>query len=170
MSVEILMVEDDPADVELTREAFKDSKIHLQFNVVDDGAKAMDYLRRKEGYASAARPDLILLDLNLPKLDGREVLAEIKKDPELKVIPVVILTTSSADADVFKSYGLGANCYITKPIGLVQFLQVVRSIEEFWLTMVRLPPGHYFQQTPHVRPTPGTPTYRPQQPPPPGAP
>lgn len=144
MSVEILMVEDDPADVELTREAFKDSKIHLQFNVVEDGVKAMEYLRRQGAYSAAVRPDLILLDLNLPRMDGREVLSEIKKDDSLRLIPVVVLTTSSADADIFKSYGLGANCFVTKPIGLEQFLTVVRSIEEFWLTIVRLPPGHHF--------------------------
>lgn len=161
MSVEILMIEDDPADVELTREAFKDSKILLQFNVVDDGVKALEYLTRKGPYAKAVRPDLILLDLNLPRMDGREVLSEIKKDASLKLIPVVVLTTSSADADIFKSYGLGANCYVTKPIGLEQFLQVVRSIEEFWLTIVRLPPGHHF---PHPQDFPNEP-HRPIPPP-----
>jgi two-component system, chemotaxis family, response regulator Rcp1 len=138
--VEILLVEDNPGDVRLTREALKEGKVRNRLNVVMDGDAALAYLRREGDYASATRPDLILLDLNLPKKDGREVLAEIKKDPSLRRIPVVILTTSSAEKDVLQTYDLQANCYITKPVQLGEFLSVVKSIDDFWLALVRLPP------------------------------
>jgi chemotaxis family two-component system response regulator Rcp1 len=137
--IEVLLVEDSPGDVRLTREAFKDAKVHINLHVASDGARAMAFLKREGEYASAPRPDLILLDLNLPKKDGREVLAEIKEDPTLKTIPVVVLTTSSSEADVLRSYQLHANCYITKPVGLEGFLTVVKSIDSFWLSVVRLP-------------------------------
>ena len=139
-SVNILLVEDNPGDADLAREALLDSKLNNSLDVVDDGEKAMAYLRREGVYGEAPRPDLILLDLNLPKKDGREVLAEIKSDDDLRRIPVVILTTSRAEEDVLKTYDLHANCYITKPIDLNQFLHVVRSIEDFWLSIVVLPP------------------------------
>jgi len=138
--INILLVEDNPGDADLAREALEDSKLNNALHVVDDGEKAMAFLRRTGPYAEAPQPDLILLDLNLPKKDGREVLAEIKADDDLKRIPVVILTTSQAEEDVVKSYNLHANCYITKPIDLNQFLHVVRSIEDFWLSIVILPP------------------------------
>ena len=137
--IEVLLVEDSPGDVRLTREAFKDAKVHINLHVASDGAKAMAFLKREGEYAKAPRPDLILLDLNLPKKDGREVLGEIKQDSSLKTIPVVILTTSSSEADILRSYQLHANCYITKPVGLEGFLTVVRSIDSFWLSVVRLP-------------------------------
>ena len=137
--IEILLVEDSPADVRLTKEALKEEKIHNNLSVVNDGVEAMAFLRRQGEYSNAARPDLILLDLNLPKKDGREVLKEIKSDKELKAIPVVVLTISKAEEDVIKSYDLHANCYITKPIDLNQFAKVVKSIQEFWLTIVKLP-------------------------------
>ncbi len=133
--IEILLVEDNPGDVRLTIEALRESKVRNNLQVASDGVQALDRLRT----AGAIRPDLILLDLNLPKKDGREVLAEIKADPTLKTIPVVILTTSSAEQDVLKSYELQANCYITKPVDLEQFITVVKSIEDFWLTIVTLP-------------------------------
>jgi chemotaxis family two-component system response regulator Rcp1 len=138
-AIEVLLVEDSPGDVRLTREAFKDAKVHINLHVASDGAKAMAFLKREGEYASALRPDLILLDLNLPKKDGREVLEEIKQNPALKTIPVVILTTSSSEADILRSYQLHANCYITKPVGLEGFLTVVKSIDSFWLSVVRLP-------------------------------
>jgi CheY-like chemotaxis protein len=138
-AIEVLLVEDSPGDVRLTREAFKDAKVHINMHVASDGAKAMAFLKREGEYASAPRPDLVLLDLNLPKKDGREVLAEIKEDPTLKTIPVVVLTTSASEADVLRSYQLHANCYITKPVGLEGFLTVVKSIDSFWLSVVRLP-------------------------------
>lgn len=138
--VKVLLVEDDPSDVELTIETLKDSKLVINLNVVKDGAEALAYLKREAPYVDAIRPDLILLDLNLPKKDGREVLCEIKNDDTLKLIPVVILTTSSADEDIVKSYNYGANCYITKPVGLDQFARVVKTIENFWFTIVKLPP------------------------------
>jgi chemotaxis family two-component system response regulator Rcp1 len=138
--IEILMVEDNPGDVRLTVEALKEGKVRNNFHTVADGEEALAYLRRRGRYAEAARPDLILLDLNLPKKSGREVLAEIKDDPELRRIPVVILTVSQAEQDILKSYNLHANCYITKPVDLDQFLEVVKSIENFWLTVVMLPP------------------------------
>jgi chemotaxis family two-component system response regulator Rcp1 len=138
--IEILMVEDNPGDVRLTLEALKEGKVRNNLHTVADGEEAMKFLRRQDTYAKAPRPDLILLDLNLPKKNGREVLAEIKDDPDLKRIPVVILTVSEAEQDIIKSYNLHANCYITKPVNLEQFIQVVRSIEDFWLSIVMLPP------------------------------
>ena len=141
--IDILLVEDNLGDADLAREALENSKLHNDLSVVGDGMEAMDFLRRKGKYAQAPRPDLILLDLNLPKKDGREVLAEIKADPDLKRIPVVILTISKDEEDVLKSYNLHANCFITKPIDLGQFMKVVKSIEEFWLTIVKLPPNGY---------------------------
>jgi len=137
--IEVLLVEDNPGDVRLTQEAFKDGKVRNNLHVVCDGMEAMAYLRREGRYTEVERPDIILLDLNLPKMDGRDVLAEIKKDPELGLIPVVVLTTSAAEQDIMNSYELHANCYITKPVDLEQFLRVVRSIEDFWLTVVKLP-------------------------------
>jgi two-component system, chemotaxis family, response regulator Rcp1 len=137
--ISILMVEDNPADVRLTREAFREGKLHTVLNVVKDGVEAMAFLRRQPPYDEAERPQLILLDLNLPRKDGREVLAEIKGDPALRRIPVVVLTTSHSEADVLKSYDLHANAYITKPVDLDTFLDTVRCVEEFWLTVVALP-------------------------------
>ena len=138
--VEILLVEDSPGDVRLTIEALKEAKVSNRLSVVGDGVEAMEYLRRQGKYAHAARPDVVLLDLNLPRKDGRKVLAEMKEDPDLKVIPVVVLTTSRAEEDVLKAYEHHANCYITKPVDFQQFLHVVQSIENFWLSVVRLPP------------------------------
>ncbi|MGD0488905.1 MAG: response regulator [Syntrophorhabdales bacterium] len=138
--VEILLVEDNPGDVGLTRETLKDSKLLNHISVVEDGVEAMAFLRLEGKYAKATRPDLILLDLNLPKKDGREVLAEIKTDEQLRRIPVVILTTSSAEQDILEMYDLHANCFITKPVNLDQFTTVVKAIEEFWFTIVKLPP------------------------------
>ena len=137
--IEVLLVEDSPGDVRLTREAFKDAKVHINLHVASDGARAMAFLNREGKHANAPRPDLVLLDLNLPKKDGREVLEEIKVNPTLKSIPVVVLTTSSSEADILKSYQLHANCYITKPVGLEGFLIVVKSIDNFWLSVVKLP-------------------------------
>jgi two-component system, chemotaxis family, response regulator Rcp1 len=137
--LEILLVEDNPVDVCLTEETLKDSSLVTNLSVVGDGVEALAYLRREGKYARASRPDLILLDLNLPKKDGREVLAEIKVDPRLKCIPVVVLTTSCADRDIFNVYELHANCYITKPVDLDQFSTVVKSIQNFWFTTVKLP-------------------------------
>ena len=139
-NIEILLVEDNPADIRLAQEAFKDAKVHNILYTVGDGVEAMAFLRREGKYADAPRPDLILLDLNLPKKDGREVLAEIKADEHLKLIPVVILTVSKDEEDILKTYNLHANCYITKPIDFEQFMKVVKTIEEFWLTIVKLPP------------------------------
>jgi two-component system response regulator len=138
-SIEVLLVEDDPGDVVLIQEAFADNKVRNRLHTVSDGVDALRFLRREGEFAGAPRPDLILLDLNLPRKDGREVLAEIKADPILKTIPVVVLTTSRAEQDVLTSYQLQANCYITKPVDLEQFITVVRSIEDFWLTIVTLP-------------------------------
>jgi chemotaxis family two-component system response regulator Rcp1 len=137
--IEILLVEDSPADVDLTREALADAKVHNNLHVVGDGVEALAFLRHEGRYADAPHPDLILLDLNLPKKDGREVLAEIKADPRLRRIPVVVLTTSEAEQDILQSYDLYANCYVTKPVDLDAFIHVVRSIEDFWLAIVRLP-------------------------------
>jgi len=137
--VEILLVEDNPGDVRLTVEALREGKVRNRLNVAIDGVEALAYLRREGKYTAAARPDLILLDLNLPRKDGREVLAEIKADANLRTIPVVILTTSQADEDILRSYNLHANCYVTKPVDLEQFITVVKSIEAFWLTIVALP-------------------------------
>ena len=139
-TIEILLVEDNPADIRLAQEAFKDAKVRNILHTVGDGVEAMAFLRRQGKYAEVGRPDLILLDLNLPKKDGREVLAEIKTDERLKLIPVVILTVSKDEEDILKTYNLHANCYITKPIDFEQFMKVVKSIEEFWLTIVKLPP------------------------------
>jgi CheY-like chemotaxis protein len=139
--IEILLVEDSPGDVRLTQEIFRDGKILNNLNCVGDGVEAMAFLCREGKYANAPHPDLILLDLNLPKKDGREVLAEIKANDNLKRIPVVVLTTSQAEEDILKAYDLHANCYITKPINLDQFIRVVKSIEEFWLTVAKLPAG-----------------------------
>jgi chemotaxis family two-component system response regulator Rcp1 len=136
----ILMVEDNPGDVRLTVEALKEGKVRNILHTVEDGEEAMKFLHRQETYTQAPRPDLVLLDLNLPKKNGREVLAEIKVDPELRRIPVVILTVSKAEQDIVKTYDLHANCYINKPVDLEQFLTVVQSIENFWLTVVKLPP------------------------------
>ena len=137
--IEILLVEDNAGDVRLTIEALRESKVRNNLHVASDGVQAMDFLRQQGHYEHAIRPDLVLLDLNLPRKDGREVLAEIKADPKLKTIPVVVLTTSRAERDVLQSYELQANCYITKPVDLEQFITVVRSIEDFWLTIVTLP-------------------------------
>ena len=138
--IEILLVEDDPGDVDLTRETLKEGKILVNLNVVGDGVEALKYLRKEGEHKDKIRPDLILLDLNLPKKDGRQVLGEIKNDVNLKSIPVIVLTTSDADADILKSYGLGGNCYVTKPVGLDQFTKVVHGIEDFWFGVVKLPP------------------------------
>jgi CheY-like chemotaxis protein len=137
--IEILLVEDNPGDVRLTKEALKEGRVHNNLNVVIDGAAALDFLHRRPPYEKAPRPDLILLDLNLPRLDGRQVLQDIKSDPHLQTIPVVILTTSQAEEDVFRAYNLHVNCYIAKPIDLDQFLKIVRAIEDFWLAIVKLP-------------------------------
>jgi chemotaxis family two-component system response regulator Rcp1 len=137
-AIEVLLVEDSPGDVRLTREALKDAKVHISLHVATDGIEAMAYLERTGTHVNAPRPDLILLDLNLPKKDGREVLKEIKESPSLRIIPVVILTTSSSDADVLQSYHLHANCYISKPVDLDGFLKVVQSIDNFWLSVVKL--------------------------------
>lgn len=139
--IDILLVEDNPGDADLAREALSTSKLRNALHVVGDGVEAMAFLRRTGKYAGVPRPELVLLDLNLPRKDGREVLAEIKADPDLKRIPVVILTISKDEEDVLKSYNLHANCFITKPIDLGQFLKVVQSIEDFWLTIVKLPPN-----------------------------
>jgi CheY-like chemotaxis protein len=138
--IEILLVEDSPSDTELTQEALREAKVRNHLSTVEDGVQAMDFLRRRGAYVGAPRPDLIMLDLNLPRKDGREVLAEIKEDPELKAIPVVVLTTSQAEQDVLRAYHLHANCYITKPVDFEQFLLAIRSIESFWLLVVTLPP------------------------------
>jgi chemotaxis family two-component system response regulator Rcp1 len=137
--IEILLVEDNPGDVRLTVEGLKESKVRNNLHVAGDGVEAMEFLRRQGRHVAAVRPDLVLLDLNLPRKDGREVLSEIKSDPKLKTIPVVVLTTSRAEQDVVRSYELQANCYITKPVDLEQFIAVVRSIEHFWFTIVTLP-------------------------------
>lgn len=139
MPTEVLLVEDSPGDVRLTQEAFRDANQDIRLHVVPDGVEAMRFLRREGIHAHAPRPDLILLDLNLPKMDGREVLAHIKDDASLKTIPTVILTTSEAEADIVKSYQLQANCYLSKPVQLEAFESLVRSINDFWLTKVKLP-------------------------------
>lgn len=137
--VEVLLVEDNPGDVRLTQEAMKDGRVLVNLTVAADGVEAMEILKRSGIHASKPRPDLILLDLNLPKKNGREVLEEIKADDVLKRIPVIVMTTSKAEQDVHKAYNLNANCYVTKPVDLDDFLNVVRSIEDFWLTIVTLP-------------------------------
>lgn len=137
--IEVLLVEDNPGDVRLTREALIEGKVRNNLSVVPDGVEALAFLRREGRYAEAARPDVILLDLNLPRKDGREVLEEIKADPALRSIPVVVLTSSEAERDIARAYALHANCYITKPVDLDQFITVVKSIEDFWFTIVKLP-------------------------------
>ena len=137
--IKILLVEDNPGDIRLTREALRDGKIYNNLYVVRDGVEAMAFLRKTGQYTRAPRPDLILLDLNLPRKDGHEVLAEVKTDENLRRIPVVILTTSQAEEDIIKTYDLHVNCYITKPVDLDQFVKIVKSIEDFWLTIVKLP-------------------------------
>ncbi|UCE17892.1 MAG: response regulator [Gemmatimonadota bacterium] len=138
--IEILLVEDNPGDVRLTLEALKENKVSNNLHVASDGVEAMRFLGRDGEYSNSPRPDLILLDLNLPKKDGREVLAEIKEDTHLRRIPVVVLTTSQAEEDIAKAYDLYANCYVTKPVDLEKFITVVKSIEDFWVTIVKLPP------------------------------
>jgi chemotaxis family two-component system response regulator Rcp1 len=137
--IHILMVEDDPADVRLTREALKNKIVLTTMDTVPDGVEAMAYLRKEDAYTDKPRPDLILLDLNMPRMDGREVLAELQKDPKLRKIPVIVLTTSEGEEDILAAYEMNANCYITKPVDWKQFVRVVEVIEDFWLTVVRLP-------------------------------
>jgi len=137
--VEFLLVEDNPGDVRLTQEALKDSKVRNNLNVLGDGLSALAFLRRQPPYENAPRPDIILLDLNLPKMDGRELLSHIKADPKLKRIPVVVITSSEAEQDILRTYDLHVNYYVTKPVDLDQFIKVVQSIETFWLTIVQLP-------------------------------
>lgn len=139
--IEVLLVEDNPGDVRLTREALKEGKVCNNLSVVPDGVEAMAFLRRQDPYGDAPRPDVILLDLNLPKKDGREVLEEVKSDPTLRAIPIVVLTSSEAERDIARAYALHANCYITKPVDLDQFITVVKSIEDFWFSIVKLPEG-----------------------------
>ena len=138
--IEILLVEDDVGDIELTREAMLDSKITVNLNVVQDGIQALSYLRRQANYIDARKPDLVLLDLNLPRKSGREVLQEIKEDSALKHIPVIVLTTSDIEEDILRSYELGVNCYVQKPVGMVEFMRIVQVLEDFWFTIVKLPP------------------------------
>ena len=137
--IEILLVEDNPGDIRLTQEVLKEGKVQNQLSIVENGVQALSFLKKEDGYKDAPTPDLILLDLNMPKKDGREVLLDIKKDKDLKKIPVVVLTTSQAEEDILKVYDLNANCYISKPVDLGQFIDVVKSIEEFWLSIVKLP-------------------------------
>ena len=139
--IEILLVEDSLADIRLTATAFEDAKVRIEMHVVTDGEQAMDFLQQRGKYKKSPRPDLILLDLGLPKKDGREVLAEIKADEHLKLIPVVVVSTSAAEKDILESYNLNANCYITKPIDPEEFIAVVREINDFWLSVVKLPPS-----------------------------
>ena len=138
-AVEILLVEDNPGDVILIRESLKENKLLTELNVVNDGEEALDYLNKRSEYSEATTPDIILLDLNLPKKDGREVLAEIKNDPQLRTIPVVVLTSSTAETDILRSYENYANCFISKPVDLDNFIKVIKSIKNFWLTIVKLP-------------------------------
>jgi two-component system, chemotaxis family, response regulator Rcp1 len=145
--IDILLVEDNAGDARLAKEALKDSKMKNELYIVDDGEKALSFLKKQGKYKDVPRPELILLDLNLPKKDGKEILAEIKEDKHLKRIPVVILTISKAEEDIIKTYDLHANCYITKPIDLDQFMKAIKSIDEFWLSIVTLPPNGYGQQT-----------------------
>jgi two-component system, chemotaxis family, response regulator Rcp1 len=137
--VRILLVDDDPVDVRLTLEALRDAKIHVEIDVARNGVEAMAFLRREGAFSGAERPDLVLLDLNMPKKSGREVLAEMKADAQLRGIPVVVLTTSGADEDIVRARELGASCYVTKPVDLTQFAKVVRAVEDFWISIVRLP-------------------------------
>jgi CheY-like chemotaxis protein len=140
MPIEVLLVEDNPGDAQLTRIALELGKISINLNVVEDGVEAMAFLRKQEQYVGVPHPDIILLDLNLPKKDGREVLAEVKADSNLKRIPVVVLTTSQSEEDILRAYNLAANCYITKPVDFDQFVKIVQSIENFWFAIVKLPP------------------------------
>jgi CheY-like chemotaxis protein len=140
-AMNVLLVEDNPGDVRLTREALKDAKMHLNLHVANDGVEAMEFLRHEGRYSDSPRPDLVLLDLNLPRKDGREVLEEMKTDESLMSIPVVVLTTSSSEADIQRSYMLHANCYISKPVDMEGFMTVVQSIDDFWLSVVKLPRG-----------------------------
>jgi CheY-like chemotaxis protein len=137
---EVLLVEDNPGDVMLTTEALEEAKLHINMSIVSDGVEALDFLCRRGPYAEAPRPDLMLLDLNMPRKDGREVLAEIKADPDLRGIPVVVLTTSHAEQDIVRTYNLHANAYVTKPVDLQQFITIVHAINQFWFTIVTLPP------------------------------
>jgi two-component system, chemotaxis family, response regulator Rcp1 len=139
--VRVLLVEDNPADVGLVEEAFRDGRLRYELHVAEDGVAAMNFLHRKGKFTNAPRPEIVLLDLNLPKKDGREVLEEAKSDPELREIPIIVLTTSDDEADVHRAYELHANCYMTKPVDIDDFIRKVRSIEDFWLTFVRLPSG-----------------------------
>ena len=139
--IEVLLVEDDEGDVLMTREALEEGKVFNRLNVVGDGVQAIAYLRREKPYADVIRPDLVLLDLNLPRRDGRQVLADVKNDPELRRIPIVVLTTSEAEEDVLRSYDLHANAYVTKPVDFDRFVEVIRQIDEFFISVVRLPPG-----------------------------
>ena len=138
-SIEILLVEDNPGDVRLTLEAMREAKVRNRMHVVEDGVEAMEFVRRAGRFGEAPRPDLVLLDLNLPKMDGRSVLAELKADPDLRRIPVVVLTTSRSEEDVLRAYDLHANCYVTKPVSFEQFMHVIRQIDEFWIKVVTLP-------------------------------
>jgi two-component system, chemotaxis family, response regulator Rcp1 len=138
--IQILLVEDSPSDVELTIEAMREAKVANELHVVINGVEAMAFLRKEGAYAAACRPDLVLLDLNLPRKDGKEVLAEMRADSILRSIPVAVLTTSKAESDILRSYELGANCFITKPVHLPELIEVIHAIEDFWLTIVRLPP------------------------------
>ena len=142
LPIEILVVDDNPGDVQLIVEAFQDAKLSNHLHSIGDGVAALAFLRREGPYQGVPRPDLLILDLNLPKKDGRAVLKEIKADPNLRGIPVVVLTTSRADADVLKAYDLNANCYITKPVDFAQFITVVQAIDNFWFAIVTLPPSH----------------------------
>jgi two-component system, chemotaxis family, response regulator Rcp1 len=139
--IQVLLVEDNEADLDLMREILEASPVHLELATVPDGVEAISYLRKKGSYERAHRPDLVLLDLNLPRKDGREVLQEIKEDPKLRLIPVVVMTSSAAEADVVRSYSLGANCYVTKPVDWRAFQEIVKAIENFWFVIVRLPPS-----------------------------
>jgi two-component system, chemotaxis family, response regulator Rcp1 len=139
-TIDILLVEDNPGDVRLTKEALKDAKVLNEVYIAQDGVEAIDFLNRKGKYVNMPTPDMILLDLNLPRKDGREVLAEIKQDPKLKHIPVVVLTTSKADEDIIRTYNLHANAYITKPVDLNRFIEIMHTLEEFWFSIVKLPP------------------------------
>jgi chemotaxis family two-component system response regulator Rcp1 len=139
--IQVLLVEDNEADLDLMREILEASPVHLELATVPDGVEAISYLRKKGSYERAHRPDLVLLDLNLPRKDGREVLQEIKEDPKLRLIPVVVMTSSAAEADVVRSYSLGANCYVTKPVDWRAFQEIVKAIENFWFVIVRLPPA-----------------------------
>lgn len=150
--IDVLLVEDNPGDVRLTREALKEGQLSVNLSVASDGVEALEFLRRTGKYEAAPRPDLILLDLNLPRKSGREVLSEIKNDPDLKKIPVLVMTTSTAQQDIVRAYSLNANCYIAKPLDLQQFIEVVQSIEDFWLTKASLPSK---VQTPEAPPSRG---------------